>query len=39
MISVKLETGVMAAGNSALPLTGINYIFKYIKIENGYFKL
>ncbi len=33
-----LKTGVMTAENSAL-ITGINYILKYIKIENYYFKL
>ncbi len=29
---VTLKAGVMAAGNSAWPSTGINYILKYIKI-------
>jgi len=29
---VTLKTGVMAV--SSLPWTGINYIFKYFKIEN-----
>ncbi len=34
-----LKTGVIAAENSALHqpcITGINYIFKYIKIEKNY---
>ncbi len=33
-----LKTGVNDAENTAL-ITGINYILKYIKIENIYFKL
>ncbi len=32
-----LKTRVMAAQNFCI--TGINYIFKYIKIENSYFTL
>ncbi len=31
--NVTLKTGVKAAENSASPITGINYIWKYIKTE------
>ncbi len=34
-MNVTLKTEEMAAKNSALP--GINYILKYINMENGYF--
>ncbi len=33
-----ISEGSCDTENSAL-ITGINYILKYIKIENGYFKL
>ncbi len=35
---VTMKTGVMML-KIQLCITGINYILKYIKIENGYFKL
>ncbi len=31
-------TGAMAAENSAFAITEMNYILKYIKTENNYFK-
>ncbi len=36
---VTLKTGVMAVWKFSFAITGINYILKYIKIENSYFKL
>ncbi len=33
------KTGILAAGNQALPSQVLNYILKYIKIENSYLKL
>ncbi len=33
------KTGIMDAENFGFDITRINYILKYIKIENSYFKL
>ncbi len=33
------KTGIMDAENFGFEITRINYILKYIEIENSYFKL